>query len=96
MNIKSSDFKRYLCILGLFAVAVSAIYFYYGSQPMLWELQTWDGNSGAEINYKAERLTQAHIGFFLLAVGSILQLVHLIKGKDIKWLVNYFSVKKKK
>lgn len=96
MNIKFSDFKRYLCILGLLAIVVSAIFFYYGSQPMPWELQTWDGNSVAEIDYKAERLTQAHIGFFLLAAGSILQLIYLIKEKDVKWLVNCLSVKKKK
>ncbi|MEA3449783.1 MAG: hypothetical protein U9Q85_02285 [Patescibacteria group bacterium] len=83
--MKFVDLKRRLCILGIFFVALSAICLYLGSKPMSWEYQTWEGNSLKEIEYRSMRFTQAHIGLILLFIGSILQLVNLLKIKDIKW-----------
>ena len=91
--MKFSDLKRRLCIFGLLLVALSAILLYLGSKPMPWEYQTWEGNSINEIEYRIKRFTQAHIGLLLLAVGSILQLINLLKGKDIKWLTNLLKKK---
>ena len=86
--MKFLDLKRRLCIFGLFLVALSAIFFYFGSKPTPWEYQTWGGNSINEVEYKIKRFTQAHIGLFLLFVGSILQLINLLNGKDIKWITS--------
>jgi hypothetical protein len=58
--------------------------------PLPWELQTWDGNSLNEIQYKQARLTQAHYGFGLLILGSIAQLLGLIKSQEIEKIKKYF------
>ena len=89
--MKSSDLKRRICILGMLLVVVSAIFLYLGSISMPWDYQTWDGNSIYEIQYRAERLIQAQIGLILLAVGSIFQLIYLIKAEDSQLVKIFFK-----
>lgn len=88
-----SDVKRRLCLFGTIIMAVSAILLFFGSLPMPWDLQTWDGNSLDELSYRSRHSFYASAGLFLLIIGTVLQAVNLLKKEDIKWFKSIFKNK---
>lgn len=67
--------KKVLIIIGLSLTLIAAIFLYSGSKSVAWEIQTWDGQSQKEVEFKKDRERYTKAGFGFLAIGFFLQLI---------------------
>jgi hypothetical protein len=73
-----SSFAFWVQVIGLTALALSAIFLWLGSAEMPWAMQTWKGESEPERAFRRRRSRYARTGFLLLASGYVLQLLLLL------------------
>jgi hypothetical protein len=64
-----------LIVAGLILNLLAAIFLYDGSRGRPWEIQTWGGESEAELEFSRKRRRYSNIGFLLLFLGFLLQLI---------------------
>ena len=82
MTFKNFDRSDRFNFAGLVLGVIAAIFFYFGSATMPWSIQTWDGNSPAEVAFQNERGNMASIGFILLALNFTFQAGALIHKRN--------------
>lgn len=68
MTFKNFDQTDWFNFVGLVFGFIAAMFFYFGSTPMPWSMQTWDGNH-AEIAFQNKQDNFASSGFLLLALS---------------------------
>jgi len=76
--MKSFDKSDWLNFSGLVLGVAAAAFFYFGSANMPWSIQTWNGDSKAEIQFKNKRGNMSSIGFLLLALNFSCQAAALL------------------
>ncbi len=84
MTFKNFNRSDWLNLIGLVLGVLAAIFFYFGSMTIPWSIQTWGGNSPAEIAFRNGQYNIARIGFILLAFNFIFQASALVykRNKD--------------
>jgi hypothetical protein len=76
MNGRSAHhMKAGLDIVGLVLAAISAYFLWRGSEESPWPIQSWAGQSEAEKMFRKRRSHFSTIGFAMLGMGFLLQLV---------------------
>ncbi|MEK7575693.1 MAG: hypothetical protein AAB491_01230 [Patescibacteria group bacterium] len=69
------DKVKFLNIVGLSFSLLGAIFLFFGSQEVPWDIQTWGGISPNELMFKVIRDFRAECGFGLLGLGFLLQII---------------------
>jgi len=72
---------KILIIVGLILTLIATIFLFFGSQHQPWEMQTVDGVSEEEKAFVRKKQIQTNIGFSLLFVGFLTQLMGVIIQK---------------
>ena len=67
--------------VGLILTLIATIFLFLGSQHKSWGMQTWSGESEAEKAFTRKKQTQTNIGFLLLFLGFLAQLIGIIIQK---------------
>ena len=70
-----SEMKTALNVIGLFFGVVAAVCMYYASIETPWGVQSWSGQTEAEQRFRRRRTWWARIGFILLGLAFVCQLV---------------------
>jgi len=70
-----------MTILGLILTLIATIFLFLGSQHKSWVMQTWSGESDAEKAFTIKKQAQTNIGFLLLFLGFLSQLIGIIMQK---------------
>jgi len=73
-----SYYSRFFIFLGLILNLFAAISLYYGSRETPWDIQTWSGESDKEKSFKSNRKLITSIGFIILFLGFLLQLIETL------------------
>jgi len=61
--------KNLILILGAFSGVIPVILLYMASFETPWKIQTWDGNSKEEIEFRRRRKNRAIYGFITLGIS---------------------------
>ncbi len=72
---------KIIIVTGLILTLIATIFLFLGSQHRSWGMQTWSGESEAEKAFTIKKQTQTNIGFLLLSLGFLLQLIGTIVQK---------------
>jgi hypothetical protein len=64
-----------IIVAGLTMNLLAAIFLYDGSKGIPWEIRSWKGESEAELAFSRKRRRNSNIGFLLLFIGFLLQLI---------------------
>jgi uncharacterized membrane protein len=75
------DSMQMMTILGLILTLIATIFLFLGSQHKSWGMQTWSGESDAEKAFTRKKQAQTNIGFLLLFLGFLSQLIGIIMQK---------------
>jgi hypothetical protein len=75
LELRNERIMKSLIVAGLILNLLSAIFLYDGSRARPWEIQTWKGESEAELDFLLKRRRNSNIGFLLLFIGFLLQLI---------------------
>lgn len=69
---------RALVIIGLILTLIATVFLYLGSKETPWGIQTWGGESDKEVAFEQIRRRNTTIGFALLFLGFLCQLIGYI------------------
>ena len=72
---------KIIIAIGLILTLVATIFLFLGSQHKPWEIQTIGGMSEKEKAFTIKKQTQTNIGFLLLFLGFLSQLIGVIIQK---------------
>ena len=67
--------------IGLILTLIATIFLFLGSQHRPWGMQTWDGVSEKEKAFDRKKQIQTNIGFSLLFLGFLAQLIGVVIQK---------------
>jgi len=65
-------------IAGSILTLIATVFLYLGSKQVPWEIQTFKGQSEKEKDFRKKRQFYLRIGFCLLFLGFLLQLVAVV------------------
>jgi len=69
---------KIIIVIGLIFTLIATIFLFLGSQHRPWGTQTWDGVSKEEKAFDRKKQIQTNIGFSLLFIGFLAQLIGVV------------------
>jgi len=78
--------SKVFLLLGLVMGLVSALFLYFGSVPIPWSIQSWNGSSSDERAFHLAEDREINAGLILLIISFLLQLLGTF-WEDIIWLL---------